>query len=95
MAILSACSTAGHIEPPFILKDGYKANFKVGDCAKISPKSPYAKRSDGTPVKVIYVDKKYVGYILYMDHPRLNKPSVFGDGIKKFDKVWTIIKCPK
>lgn len=95
MAILTACSTTGNTQTPFTLKDGYVAKFTVGDCAKISPKSSYFKRSDGTPVKIIYVDKKYVGYVLYVDHPRLNGPSVFGDGIKRFDKHWILTECPK
>lgn len=94
-AILTACSTTTNTVAPFTLKDGHVVLFNVGDCAKIGPKSKDFRRSDGTPVQVIFVDKKYTGYITYMDHPRLNKPSVLGSSIKKFDKNWIKIDCKK
>ena len=95
IAILIACTTLGNTKTPFTLKDGYVAEFKVGDCAEIDTTVPDAPRSDGTPVEIIYVDRKYVGYIVYMDHPRVNRPSVLGFDIKSFDKFWVAVECKK
>ena len=95
IAILSGCSTLGNTRPTPKLKDGYEPKYNVNDCAKLDPN--YAKSlgmtSYGTPVKVLFVDTKYEGYIVYMDHPRIKGPVVYGSSIKKFDKNWFKVDC--
>lgn len=85
----TACAT------PFILKDGYTAKFEDGDCARIGKHSKFAARSDGTILELIYVDRKYVGYITYMDHRLFPGPTVSGHDIKFFDKHYVKVSCPK
>ena len=95
IAILSGCATVDVAPPSHVTEKGHKAEFKAGDCTGVDPKSPKYKRSDKTPVRILYVDRKYDIYVIYIDHPRFLGPVWRGALIEPYDEDFRRIDCPE